>query len=108
MQVTAIFLSDAISQVQMITVHWRIQGGGRDAPSGSKFFHFHAVFCKKMQNNRLAHPLRKILDLPLWFPDPAYHCKLLCRNPFRIHIHVTLNYSRMIKIILISPMIQFS
>ena len=41
-------------------------------PLESKFFHFHAVFGKKMQNNRLArpfselaHPLKKILDLPL-------------------------------------------
>ena len=38
---------------------------------GSKFFHFHAVWAKKLQNNRLAHPLWKILGLqpsahPLW------------------------------------------
>ena len=33
------------------------KGGTRDAPpSGSKFFHFHAVFGKQLQNNRLAHP----------------------------------------------------
>ena len=57
--------------------HWRIQACARDArPVGvqSKFFHFHAVFGKKIQNNRsrLAHPFwelapppRKILDPPL-------------------------------------------
>ena len=31
--------------------------GTRDATPGSKFFNFHAVFGKKLQNNRLAHPL---------------------------------------------------
>ena len=33
--------------------HWRIQGGrqGRAPPWGSKFFHFHAVFGKKLKNN---------------------------------------------------------
>ena len=43
------------------------------SPSESKFLHFHVVFGKKLQNNRLAHPLwklvppplRKILDPPL-------------------------------------------
>ena len=33
--------------------HWRIQGGTRDAPSGSKFFHFQAVFDKKIA--KLSH-----------------------------------------------------
>ena len=28
--------------------HWRIQGGHQDAPSESKFFHFYAVFGKKI------------------------------------------------------------
>ena len=31
-------------------IHWRIQGGARDAPPwGSKFFHFHVVFGKKIE-----------------------------------------------------------
>ena len=53
-------------------IHWRIQGGGaRDArpPWGSKFFHFHAVFGKKLKNNSTfgswRPPLGKILDPPL-------------------------------------------
>ena len=34
----------------LITQHWWIQGGARDAspPSGSKFFHFHVVFSQKI------------------------------------------------------------
>ena len=53
------------------STHWRIQGGGaRDArPPGSKFFHFHAVFGKKLKNNSTfgswCTPLGKILDPPL-------------------------------------------
>ena len=51
------------------TVQWR-QGG---TPSGSKFFHFHAVFSRNCKNNRFntpilgvgAPPFRKIPDLPL-------------------------------------------
>ena len=31
--------------------------GTRDATPVSKFFNFHAVLGKKLQNNRLAHPL---------------------------------------------------
>ena len=38
--------------------HRRIQEGRQErVPSGSKFFHFNAVFSKNLQNNRLAHPL---------------------------------------------------
>ena len=42
--------SNFLSRVQN---HWRIQGGrqGRAPPWGSKFFHFHAVFGKKLKNN---------------------------------------------------------
>ena len=53
-------------------VHWRIQGGApgtRAPPLGSKFFHFHAVFGKKLKNNSIfgswPPPLGKILDPPL-------------------------------------------
>ena len=54
------------------TYHWRIQGGrqGRVSPPGSKFFHFHAVFGKKLKNNSTFGsrriPLGKILDPPLF------------------------------------------
>ena len=56
-----------------IPSHWRIQGGrqGRapPPPRGSKFFHFHAVFGKKLKNNSIfgswRPPLGKILDPPL-------------------------------------------
>ena len=47
------------------------RGGARDArpPWGSKFFHFHAVFGKKLRNNSIfgswRPPLGKILDPPL-------------------------------------------
>ena len=50
------------------------KGGARDARPlwGSKFFHFHAVFSKKMKNNSnfgsWRTPLGKILDPPLhWY-----------------------------------------
>ena len=45
---------------------------GMCTPLGSKFFHFHAVFgkknCKIIPIWELAHPLGKILDLPLFSP----------------------------------------
>ena len=45
------------------------KGDARDArPLESKFFHFHAVFRKSLQNNStlgVGAPLRKILDPPL-------------------------------------------
>ena len=47
------FLSPSQWNTQQ-TEHWRIQGGrqGRPPPPrGSKFFHFHAVFGKKLKNN---------------------------------------------------------
>ena len=45
-------------------------GGASDTPptSGSKFFHFHVVFGKKLQNNLnlgVGAPPEKILDPPL-------------------------------------------
>ena len=49
--------------------HWRIQGGAPGTPPrGSKFFHFHAVFGKKLKNNSTFgswRPPGKILDPPL-------------------------------------------
>ena len=61
------------------SIYWNImcflpiggsKGGARDAPPlGSKFFHFHAVFDKKLKNNSIfgswRPPLGKILDPPL-------------------------------------------
>ena len=46
------------------------RGGARDAPPGSKFFHFHALFGKNLKNNSnfgswRPPPLGKILDPPL-------------------------------------------
>ena len=62
--------------------HWRIQGGVRDAcpPWDPNSFIFMQFSAKKLQNNRLAHPLwelvpplRKILDppLPICLLDPS-------------------------------------
>ena len=58
--------------------------GTRLSLSGSKFFHFHAVFLAKIfQNNRLAHRhwvlglLRKILDPPL--PCDVSNYKIRCQ-----------------------------
>ena len=52
-----------------VVIHWWIQGGARDAPRGSKFFLFHAVFGEKMKNNSTfgswRTPPGKILDPPL-------------------------------------------
>ena len=52
----------------------------RAPPSGSKFFHFLAFCWQKMQNNRLAHPLRELAPPqenpesatvdPQFFPPP--------------------------------------
>ena len=45
------------------------KGGSPGTPSGSKFFHSHAVFCTKKSQMiptcELAPPVRKTLDLPL-------------------------------------------
>ena len=51
---------------------------GTHAPRGFKFFHFHAVlgkiFEKIIRFRELAHPLRKILDPPLFIKIPfPYH-----------------------------------
>ena len=34
-----------------VSIHWWIQEGARNMPPGSKFFHFHAVFSKKILKN---------------------------------------------------------
>ena len=61
---------DLISVVTETEALMDLRGApGMHAPLGSKFFHFHAVFGKKLKNNRIFGswhiPLRKILDLPL-------------------------------------------
>ena len=39
-------------KIHFLVGHWRIRGGRQvRAPLGSKFFHFHAVFCKNLKNN---------------------------------------------------------
>ena len=62
-----------------------VRKGARDAPPGSKLFHFRAVFGKEY---RLAHslwelaPLRKILDPPLNKYINFYHPRMWVGNVF--------------------------
>ena len=51
-----------------------LRGGAKDAPQGSKFFHFHAVF---VQKNRSAHPLWELAPPPGKILDPP----LVCAGP---------------------------
>ena len=54
------------------------EGGARDAPPGSKFFHFHAVFGKQNGHTHFGScpPPRKIFDPPL-FTSRNYLCTIL-------------------------------
>ena len=71
------------------------RGGARDArpPWGSKFFHFHAVFGKKLKNNSTfgswRPPLGKILDPPLITvtkkpPEETSCCNNICGKLYKI------------------------
>ena len=73
--------TDAFSMLILEPVHWRIRGeGARDArpPWGSKFFHFHALFGKKLKNNSTFESMRTLLGIIL---DPP----LLLANVYRFH-----------------------
>ena len=88
----------------------------------SKFFHFHAVFGKNLQNNRLTHQiweltpssLRKTLDPPLARVNDTYVQLSFCTLSTQMHIvHVICMLSAHVHIIglssltpLVYPIIQ--
>ena len=67
------------------------KGGARDArpPLGSKFFHFHAVFGKKLKNNSTFGSWR-----PPWGKSWIRHWKILCFTMMcyaKIHLEAYIN-----------------
>ena len=64
--------ADVKCEQSIVLLHWRIQGGapGTQAPPGSKFFHFHAVFGKNVKNNSNFGSWRP----PPWGKSWIRHC----------------------------------